>query len=664
MAHRGRVHVVSPHVTPAIKAWAAEGKLQWSPRDYHPDLLDEVYFVVAATSDKALNARIGRDAEQAGKLYCVASAAGRSRVIFPARWDGPDVTLAVHTHGRNCRHASRIRDRLAAVLCHDHIAGAQLSMVGVDLDRIPDKAAEVLRDLARDKSKFSEDGLILTTCRRWEIYMLASHPRRSARTLRSTLLSTVEDLPATAVRQRSGLPAFHHLLRVACGLDSSLPGEVDVVGQLRQAAETCCDQPTPLYETFTDVLTAQRAVRQDSGLEGLAMGWGRAAARMCQRHRSESRNSVLVVGCGTLGQAVAREARAAGLCVRAFSRRAASIDSQWQEQFGEPPLPIASIAKWGDSAVAVILCSTLRASDGLDDLEQAIRPGMLVMDLDGGHRQLALRPVKYQTATDVGQASLTPELCTTIASAEHKALAMSLRWWHRQHPITPPAETLRVGARCSELSIRQTADFLLLMETLLPGIRYEECCLESPGDRDRTTPLPHVTEADFFTRDLDEALLAGEIDLAVHSAKDLPTPLPGGLTCAAVLPSVARWDALVTRDGQGLAALPGGAVIGTSSQRRASGLLSLRDDLSVRDIRGNVPDRLAQMDRGDYDGLILAVAGLVRLGLADRIAEVLPTRHMPVAPGQGSLAVIVRSDDHALGELLRPLDLADREDRP
>jgi hydroxymethylbilane synthase len=173
-----------------------------------------------------------------------------------------------------------------------------------------------------------------------------------------------------------------------------------------------------------------------------------------------------------------------------------------------------------------------------------------------------------------------------------------------------------------------------------------------------------VAETDFFTRDLDRALLDGRIDLAVHSAKDLPARLPGGLAVAALTPAFAPRDALVSRRGQPLGELPPGARVGTSSDRRRQQLLALRSDLAPCDVRGNVPDRVRQLEAGRYDALVLAVAGLVRLGMEEHIAQVFGLSEFPPAPGQGALALLVRRSDRRLRRALARLDLGDRRDLP
>ncbi len=176
--------------------------------------------------------------------------------------------------------------------------------------------------------------------------------------------------------------------------------------------------------------------------------------------------------------------------------------------------------------------------------------------------------------------------------------------------------------------------------------------IKTTGDKITSVPLPNVGGKGLFTKEIEEALLDGHADIAVHSLKDLPTELPEGLGLAAVPKREDARDAVV---GKRLAELPGGAKVGTSSLRRAAQLRSLRPDLVIESIRGNVDTRLRKLDEGQYDAIVLDAAGLMRLGWADRIAEILPPQMMCPAVGQGALAVETRTSGKGL-EACAPLD--------
>jgi len=217
---------------------------------------------------------------------------------------------------------------------------------------------------------------------------------------------------------------------------------------------------------------------------------------------------------------------------------------------------------------------------------------------------------------------------------------------------------LRLGTRGGDLALRQAAEIVRLMAAAHPHVTVDVRVIRTTGDRAATSPVGRLGGTGVFTREIEEALGQGAIDLAVHSLKDLPTRLPDGLALAAILERADPRDALVAPPGTRLADLPPRARIGTSSPRRRAQVLALRPQLLTLDIRGNVPTRLAKLDRGDYDALVLARAGLQRLGLDARVAEVFEAEVVTPAPGQGALAVEARSDDPCVTELVEALDHA------
>jgi hydroxymethylbilane synthase len=188
------------------------------------------------------------------------------------------------------------------------------------------------------------------------------------------------------------------------------------------------------------------------------------------------------------------------------------------------------------------------------------------------------------------------------------------------------------------------------------GVEVEFVLVTTQGDRQQQEPIGQLGGQGVFTKELQRALLEERIDVAVHSLKDLTTEPVEGLRLAAVPPRESPRDALVSRDGAGLDQLPAGAVVGTGSHRRQAQLLHARPDLRTAEIRGNVDTRLRKLHEGQYDALILAEAGLVRLGQAAVITQVLPAAVMLPAVGQGALGIEAREDDQATLRLVRQLD--------
>jgi len=214
---------------------------------------------------------------------------------------------------------------------------------------------------------------------------------------------------------------------------------------------------------------------------------------------------------------------------------------------------------------------------------------------------------------------------------------------------------LRIGTRASQLALTQTGMMAAAIAAATPGVSCELVHITTTGDVRRTESLPDIGGKGLFTQELEDALLAGDIDLAVHSLKDLPVALPDGLCVGAIPERAPAADALISASGAPLAELPVGAVVGTSSPRRAAQLLEARPDLSIAPIRGNLDTRLRKLVDGNYDAIVLAMAGLVRLGLADRVTQALPWDVMLPAPGQGALGIETRIDDARVAGLLAPI---------
>jgi len=217
----------------------------------------------------------------------------------------------------------------------------------------------------------------------------------------------------------------------------------------------------------------------------------------------------------------------------------------------------------------------------------------------------------------------------------------------------------RIGTRSSPLALKQAEEVLKVLRIHHPGIKAEKVKIDTYGDRDRSTPISEIEGDDFFTRELDDALLRGEIDFAVHSAKDLPDNIKENLTIAAITTSIDSYDVLVSKDGLGLSELRYGARIGTSSIRRKDALRKFRPDFTILDIRGNIEERLRLLDCDkslNLDAIVIAAAGLLRLGLAHRIREKISFDILSPHPLQGRLAVLTRREDEELRELLSVLD--------
>lgn len=215
-----------------------------------------------------------------------------------------------------------------------------------------------------------------------------------------------------------------------------------------------------------------------------------------------------------------------------------------------------------------------------------------------------------------------------------------------------------IGSRGSKLALLQTEKVCEKLRTSFPACAFEIEVIRTLGDHSGPWAQPEAGSAEqgIFTKEIDEALRSGRVDLAVHSAKDLPTRLAPSLTIGAVLERDEARDAWVSRTGVPLAKLPRGATVATSSPRRKAQLLRFRPDLKMVALRGNVPTRLGKVGEGLADGLVLAACGLARLGMEKEITELLETEIMLPAVGQGAIVVQIRQDDEEVLPMMRVLD--------
>ncbi len=222
----------------------------------------------------------------------------------------------------------------------------------------------------------------------------------------------------------------------------------------------------------------------------------------------------------------------------------------------------------------------------------------------------------------------------------------------------PPLHAAVLGTRASALARAQTDRIVELLKTAWPDLVCEVKPIVTQGDKTQASgePLPEIGGKGLFTLELERALRADEIDLAVHSLKDLPAEETPGVAIGAVCLREDVRDCLVAREGLTLGELPGGAVVGTSSLRREAQLRALRPDVEVRSIRGNVDTRVRKVRDGEYDAAVLAAAGIKRLGLEDAVTEWIEPETMLPAPGQGALGIQCRSDDDRIRALLAAID--------
>ncbi len=216
---------------------------------------------------------------------------------------------------------------------------------------------------------------------------------------------------------------------------------------------------------------------------------------------------------------------------------------------------------------------------------------------------------------------------------------------------------IKIGTRASRLALWQAQFVAAELKKIFPALEIELVKVRTTGDKILDAPLAKIGGKGLFTKELELQMAAGAIDLAVHSLKDMPTELPTGFKIAAITRRAQPFDAFVSNKFPTFDALPKNSVVGTSSLRRAAQILSLRPDLQIKNLRGNVETRLKKLDAGEFDAIILSAAGLERLGYSSRINELL-TEIIPAA-GQGALAIETRANDEKIFSLVQKLNDAE-----
>ncbi|MDB9375732.1 hydroxymethylbilane synthase [Nodularia sphaerocarpa] len=232
--------------------------------------------------------------------------------------------------------------------------------------------------------------------------------------------------------------------------------------------------------------------------------------------------------------------------------------------------------------------------------------------------------------------------------------------------VSSPARTIRIGSRKSQLALVQTYWVRDQLQKSFPDLSFEVHTMSTQGDNILDVALAKIGDKGLFTKELEVGMLNQEIDFAVHSLKDLPTNLPSGLTLAVITERENPADALVVHDkykDKQIETLPAGAVIGTSSLRRLAQLRNKFPHFTFKDVRGNLNTRLKKLDSGEYDALILAAAGLERLGMSDRIHQILPKEISLHAVGQGALGIECRADDKEIINILKAIEHTETRDR-
>ncbi|GAB6183550.1 hydroxymethylbilane synthase [Thermodesulfovibrio hydrogeniphilus] len=221
--------------------------------------------------------------------------------------------------------------------------------------------------------------------------------------------------------------------------------------------------------------------------------------------------------------------------------------------------------------------------------------------------------------------------------------------------MTVKRSRIVIGTRGSKLALWQANWVKEKLESFYPDLQVDIEKIKTTGDKILDAPLAKVGGKGLFVKEIEEALLSKKVDLAVHSMKDMPTEIPHGLKISAICKREDPRDAFISQDGKGLKDLPQKAVVGTSSLRRTVQLKALREDLNIKILRGNVDTRIRKLKEGEYDAIVLAMAGVKRMGFESIVTEVFSEDAIIPAIGQGAIGIETRADDDFLNELIKPL---------
>ena len=524
--------------------------------------------------------------------------------------------------------------------------------------------------------------VLLSTCNRMELYFSLAK-EVSLERLVELLLSQrdVEPSLATHFYHKEGQAVATHLCEVLCGLDSMVVGETEIFGQVKQAYQVALGAgltEASLNRLFQQAFSVGKKVRTQTNINRGATSVGSVAVELAEQIFGDlTRTQVLILGAGEMSRVTAQSLQsrgASGIFVanRSFERAeqlagqmngsAIRFDS-WTEHLAGIDIVIASTAA-PHYVVHKPEIEALRA-------KRKYRP-LFFIDISVPRNVCpSVAEIEEVYLYDIDTLSRLADE-TRQKREQEIAACQTLIQTYLTDMNTPPQHSLRLGTRGSALALVQAEMTKKALLAQYPHLSVEIVVIKTTGDKRTDVPLSEVAKASgivdkgVFIKELEQALLEEQVDLAVHSLKDMPSALEPEFTLGAVLPREDTRDVLVSKYKGGLAGLPKGACVATSSVRRRAQLLFLRPDLRVVDIRGNVPTRLEKLAQTEsWEALILAQAGLNRLGIGANeleafstslYAEALEADVFYPAAGQGAVALEVLSSRRRVKELLLPLN--------
>jgi hydroxymethylbilane synthase len=533
---------------------------------------------------------------------------------------------------------------------------------------------EVLRHLI--SIPFIEECLALSTCNRTEIYV-ASYEQDRALDELSKYLSLKSAIPLAQLQKHlyrhTSMEAAAHLFRVFAGIDSMLLGENEIHGQLLEAWKIASEEKTcrsVLDALFHKAASCSKKIRCETNLSSGTVSSGSAVVALAKTFPLGDRElpQVLIIGAGQIAEIVARRMQknfssSLNICNRT-AQRAQDLAHQINAGFvsyhclEQELIRTDLVVSCTSSSEMIITASQLRAV-----MKQRKHRALYIidmampLDIDPEAQNIEhLHLFTLDDLQDVIHKGL--ELRKASSRQAEEIIQKQLQHFPDAFSITP-SKTIRIGTRDSLLALSQTQQLCEQLKKRFPSCKWELVPVKTRGDLASEIPLYQMGGEGVFVKYLETLLLSNEIDMAVHSLKDLPVVLPEGLILAAIPERLDPSDALITPTGLTLDKLVTGAVIGTGSLRRRAQLLAYRRDLCVQHIRGNVDTRIQKMHQQHMDGIILASAGLLRLGREAYISQNLPYDLCLPAVGQGALGIEIRQSDSDLKQCLTQIQHED-----
>lgn len=459
-----------------------------------------------------------------------------------------------------------------------------------------------------------------------------------------------------------------HLFRVVCGLESAIVGERAVQGQVKEAYQAARNSSVKLsaglHKLFECALQIGKRVRTETQISQGAVSHSLAAIEIIEQQKMDLINAhITIIGVNKLTEDIIKFLKNKGAKVMMLANRTEEKARKMAEPYG---INVSQLDEKGAFLQETDILISATSSDHAIIYQEDLNPNRKLLaidlafprDIDPAVHDLEnvtlynLQDVERKVQENIAVRADEVQKAELMIE-EEIGLLREIMARRRSH------QTIRIVARGSRLSQLQVEEVMQRM----PEVPYKLTTTKSLGDKNMNISLLNgEAPDDIFTRELDLALLKGEADVAIHSAKDLPEQLNGGLEVIALYEAFDKTDSLVSRDNLSLADLPAGSRIGTSSPLRRKELMTLRPDLEVVGIRGCIEDRVQQVRSGKIDAAIVATCALKRLDMKDEIAEILPFATHPM---QGRLAVTARKGRKDLkaifskGSILETLDIKD-----